>query len=140
MSGSLFQWSFQPATILEKRPQHRCFPVKFVKVLRTYNLQNKKSWSNSKKEGHCPDAFFGSYTSKSIWKHKRKCRTRLLVAFSQYENLNRNDRLKRVGLTPFLEGKVKLRRLIFSFFELLRFCIFLSLTVAEWLNARALDS
>ena len=47
---------------------------------------------------------------------------------------------KEWGLTLFLEDKVKFRRLIFSFFELLRFCIFLSLTVAKWLNARALDS
>ena len=110
VSGSLFQRSFQPATILEKRPQHRCFPVKFVKVLRTYNLQNKKH----------------SQTQK-----RRESRTRLLVTFSQYENLNRNDRLKRVGAYSFLEDKVKFRRLIFSFFELLRFCIFLSLTVAK---------
>lgn len=118
MSGSLFQWSFQPATILEKRPQHRCFPVKLVKVLRTYNLQNKKTWLNSKKEGHCPDSFLAHKTSKLIWKHKRKCRTRLLMTFSQYENVKEMIDWKEWGLTLFLEGKVK-----FSFFELLRFCI-----------------
>ena len=87
MSGSLFQRSFQPATILEKRPQHRCFPVKFVKVLRTYNLQNKKH----------------SQTQK-----RRESRTRLLVTFSQYENLNRNDRLKRVGAYSFFRGQSKI--------------------------------
>ena len=30
----------RPATLLEKRPQHRCFPVNFVKFLGTYLLQS----------------------------------------------------------------------------------------------------
>ena len=30
-----------PATLLKKRPWHSCFPVNFVKFLRTTFLQNK---------------------------------------------------------------------------------------------------
>ena len=32
--------SLRPATLLKKRPWHRCFPVNFVKFLRTPFLQN----------------------------------------------------------------------------------------------------
>ena len=35
-----FEKSCRPATLLKKRPWHRCFSVKFVKFLRTPLLQN----------------------------------------------------------------------------------------------------
>ena len=38
LCGSLFLinlQAFSPASLLKKRLQHRCFPVKFVKLLRT---------------------------------------------------------------------------------------------------------
>ena len=30
----------RPSTLLKKRPRHRCFPVNFAKVLRTFFLKN----------------------------------------------------------------------------------------------------
>ena len=40
MLESVFNTAFRPATLLKKRLQHWCFPVKFAKFLRTPILRN----------------------------------------------------------------------------------------------------
>ena len=37
-------WGLRPATLLKKRLWHRCFPVNFVKFLRTPFLKNTSGW------------------------------------------------------------------------------------------------
>ena len=37
-------WGLRPATLFKKRPWHRCFPVNFMKLLRTPFLQNTSGW------------------------------------------------------------------------------------------------
>ena len=42
--SSLKTLQAEPATLLKKRFQHRCFPVNFAKFLRTHFLQNTSGW------------------------------------------------------------------------------------------------
>ena len=59
------------ATLLKKRAQHRCFPLNFVKFLRTPILLEQLWWLTASEEEHEGKREIIENTDKSIQKVKR---------------------------------------------------------------------
>ena len=82
----------RPATLLMKRLWHRCFPVNFVKVIRTSFLQNTSGRLLLKNNNHLFNAWVGGATSQHEF-NVLKTLSRRLCDLGYQENLIKIDLL-----------------------------------------------